>query len=41
LTNAEVGELLSRTPNAVNALQYDALRNLRKLLMLKGYTPRE
>jgi RNA polymerase sigma-70 factor (ECF subfamily) len=41
LTNAEVGELLSRTPNAVNALQYDALRNLRKLLTLKGYTPRE
>jgi len=39
MSNAQAAEVMSRTENSVNALQYDALRNLHKLLGQKGYIP--
>ncbi len=38
LSNAEVADVLERSEGAVKALQYSALQNLHKLMMLRGYT---
>lgn len=38
LSNAEVADVLQRSEGAVKALQYSALQNLHKLMMLRGYT---
>jgi len=38
LSNAEVAAILDRTEGAIKALQYSALQNLQKKLLLKGYT---
>jgi len=37
LSNAAVASILDRTEGAVKALQYSALQNLQKKMMLKGY----
>jgi RNA polymerase sigma-70 factor (ECF subfamily) len=37
LTNAEVATILDRTEGAIKALQYSALQNLQKKMVLKGY----
>ncbi len=37
LSNAEVAVILDRTEGAVKALQYSALQNLQKKMVLKGY----
>ncbi len=39
LSNPEVAEIMSRTPNAVSSLHYEAIKNLGKILTEKGYTP--
>ena len=39
MSNAQAAEIMSRTENSVNALQYDALKNLQKLLGQKGFKP--
>jgi RNA polymerase sigma-70 factor (ECF subfamily) len=37
LSNAEVAAILDRTEGAIKALQYSALQNLQKKMILKGY----
>jgi RNA polymerase sigma-70 factor (ECF subfamily) len=37
LSNAEVAAILDRTEGAIKALQYSALQNLQKKMVLKGY----
>jgi RNA polymerase sigma-70 factor (ECF subfamily) len=37
LSNAEVATILDRTEGAIKALQYSALQNLQKKMVLKGY----
>ena len=37
LSNAEVAAIMNRTEGAIKALQYSALQNLHKLMVIKGY----
>lgn len=37
LSNPEVAEIMSRTPNAISSLHYEAIKNLGKILTEKGY----
>ena len=39
LSNTEIAEVMSKTPNAVNSLHYEALKKLGTVLTAEGYTP--
>lgn len=39
LRNAEIAEVMSRSANSVNALHYEALKKLERLLTREGYIP--
>ena len=39
LSNPEIADIMSRTTNAVSSLHYEAIKNLNKILLQKGYIP--